>query len=407
MNASLELKKDLYDQLVSACGSLKKQYADGTNITSDDTKKFVDILNQIFGDKVCVDFVFTENIDNILFGIFVNPTVTNMDLMNILVESDDMEFDRYMIEIDSKILSILDAAEIAAYIVEDISNIMYPNAIHQLRAYIDTILLAEDSAIDIRNSINYNAILIFAIKSTLYKISSLLYRLDNADMIGKNNYAAAFNYHDDLMIAVDKIKSNAFGTNIDVNKKDLSQLQWALMIYREMNREYKDAIYTLTTAKPLTGSRLLRNEIDKTVKALNRAANETITESTTFFNEARFSIFKSLKQNGLRSLEDAIFEIKVRIKNCNDPDDAMLIMRTINSNIMILEDYVENTPGISESEKERWLQDIQEYRNLRRELASKRFNKPTFFGIDYSQLDYLDRKRDIVTPNGYTPVDLI
>ena len=136
---------------------------------------------------VCVDFVFTENIDNILFGIFVNPTVTNMDLMNILIESDDMEFDRYMIEIDSKILSILDAAEIAAYIVEDISNIMYPNAIHQLRAYIDAILLAEDSAIDIRNSINYNAILIFAIKSTLYKISSLLYRLDNADMIGKNN----------------------------------------------------------------------------------------------------------------------------------------------------------------------------------------------------------------------------
>ena len=34
MNASLELKKDLYDQLVSACGSLKKQYANGTNIVA-------------------------------------------------------------------------------------------------------------------------------------------------------------------------------------------------------------------------------------------------------------------------------------------------------------------------------------------------------------------------------------
>jgi len=407
MNASLELKRDIFDKLITACGSLKKQYVDGTDITSKDTEQFVDLLNQIFGDKVCVDFVFTENIDNVLFGVFVNPTVTNIDLMNILIESDDMEFDRYMVEIDSKIVTILDPVEIAAYLVEDISNTMSSDAIKELRAYIDALLVAEDTAIDIRNSINYNAILIFAIKSTLYKITSLLYKVDNSEYVGKNEYAVAFDTHDDLMIAIDKIKTNTFGTDIDVSKKDLSQLQWAMMIYREMGREYKDAINTLQTAKPLTGSRLLRNEIDKTVKALNRAASESITESASLLNEAKMSIFKSLKQNGLRSLEDALFEYKVRIKNCNDPEEAMFIMRGINSNIMILEDYVGNTPGLSEAERERWLLDIEEYRKLRLELAQKKFNKPTFFGIDYSQLDYLDRKRDIITPNGYTAADLV
>ena len=42
------------------------------------------------------------------------------------------------------------------------------------------------------------------------------------------------------------------------------------------------------------------------------------------------SIFRTLKQNGLRGLEDDLYEYKVRVKNVQDQSDAIYIMRCIN-----------------------------------------------------------------------------
>ena len=69
----------------------------------------------------------------------------------------------------------------------------------------------------------------------------------------------------------------------------------------------------------------------------------------------------------------------------------MFIMRNLSANLAILQDYVENTPNLSESEIARWEEDIDEYRNLRRELGTKKFMKAdSFLNYDYSKLDALD-----------------
>ena len=41
----------------------------------------IKVLNKIFPDKNCTGFTFTENIDKPFFGIYVNLTITNNDLI--------------------------------------------------------------------------------------------------------------------------------------------------------------------------------------------------------------------------------------------------------------------------------------------------------------------------------------
>lgn len=289
--------------------------------------------------------------------------------------------------------------------IEEISNIMYPNAITQLRAYIDSYLTEQDDAIDLKNSVNYNGLLIFAFKDTLRKLTSLLYKLRDPDkLIGVNSYAHDLDTHEPLVTAATKLNSTVFGTDIDVEKPDLSELAWVFNIYRNMSTEYKDALTTLEDAKALTGSQLQKQELDKAKKSIIKAAGESINEQTTLFESKKQSIFQGLKKDGLRSIEEAIYEYKVRIRNCDDADEALYILRCINANITILENYLEYTGGISDSERERWQMDINAYRDLRIELSKKRFNRPTFYGIDYSRYDALDRN-STNTPSAKT--DLI
>lgn len=402
MTTPIELKKEFFDELVNACTALKVQAADGEDIDSKDTATLVDVLNKIFEDKNCKDFIFTNNTDNLFFGVYVDPTITNVDLVNILVETEEMELSRYMVEIDSKLVNILDANEIAAYLVEEISNIMYPGAITNLRAYIDSLLMNEDESIDLKNSLNYNGVLIFAFKDTLRKITSILYKLNDSDHVGINRYATEFDTHDALVTTIEKIRFNISEVETNQDYKDLTELKWAFLVYKNMSTEFKDALSTIDNAKRLTGSKLQKHELDKVYRNITRAASENLSESTMLFEARKQSIFAGIKKDGLRSIEEAIYEYKVRIRNCRDADEALYILRCINANIIILENYIDYTPGLSDSEKERWKLDIDAYRELREEIARKKFNKATFYGIDYSRYDNLDNN-PTNTPNSAYP----
>ena len=60
----------------------------------------------------------------------------------------------------------------------------------------------------------------------------------------------------------------------------------------------------------------------------------TLTESR--------SLVSSIKQNGIRSIEQDVYEYTMRIKNIEDENDALLLMRQINNRISILSKNNEN-----------------------------------------------------------------
>ena len=393
MIESIELKKITYsNDLIVACTNLKYAVLAG-EVSTSCLFPFVEILNKIFDNRQCVDFLYTNNTDNVIFGINVNPTITNTDLVDILIGTEEMNLGRYSVELDSKLVDVLDAEELAAFIVDEIDNIMSSTAITNVRAYIDIHLTENDASLDLRNSVNYSQILIYGIKDTINKLNSVMYKL-NSDSISTNEYAVALELSDTLEIVQQKLKSIVFGNDVNSDDPKMSVLDWVFLIYKDIEHEYKDAQETLKNAKLFTGSVNQKDEIDKTIKALGRASSEVLSEGAKIIEEAtkKISLFKNLKQNGLRGIESDLYEYKVRVKNCTDEDDAIYILRCIMTRINILQDYINNNPDISDAEAARWQSDIDAYMNLRAELSAKKVGAKAQYGVfvDYNRLDELD-----------------
>lgn len=374
------------DKLTGVCAQLKDIITSGAPFNSSQPM-VADVLNEIFPENQCIDVILTKNTDNMFFGVIVNPTITNVDLMSILVDTDDVDLDRYVVEIDSKAVCLLDPDDLAVYLVRDIDAMMNKGAIADVRAYLDILLAKQDDSIDLKNSINYSNILIYGIKHTMRQLTALSYNLNDKALSSSR-----------LGTVVDTIKRAVPALSSVVQSPEMGILAWCLLIYRNLDTEYKEAIEVLTNAKSSTGSQVEKDEVDKVVKALRRASSESIAESVQYdmLHEKGFSLFKSLKKNGLRGIEDDLFEYKVRIKNCTEQEDAIYILRCINTRLGILEDYLDNNE-VGDREREHWMSVMDQYRMLRYEVGKKKFqsaskNFNAFLNIDYDALDALDRK---------------
>ena len=104
------------------------------------------------------------------------------------------------------------------------------------------------------------------------------------------------------------------------------------------------------------------------------------------------AFFAALKKNGLRQIEDDLYEYKIRYKNCDTTEEALYIIRQINSRISILDDYLLSNPEISDYERDRWLDIIQKFKDLREEVGKKKVVSRKSYGlfVDYDKLDAMD-----------------
>ena len=172
-------------------------------------------------------------------------------------------------------------------------------------------------------------------------------------------------------------------------------------MYRNMKINSGIISDTLNDAKTFSASRLEITEIEKTLDAVNRIDN-SITESTSnldlnhFFEKKHLSslneisLFKSLKKNGLRGIENELYEYSMRVKNCTDSDDAYLIMRGINNRLGVLEDYI-YYEQLSDHDRKHWEEVAQAYRDLRVVLSKKKLEGKQYgLFFDYNKLDELD-----------------
>ena len=73
----------------------------------------------------------------------------------------------------------------------------------------------------------------------------------------------------------------------------------------------------------------------------------------------------------------------MRVKNCDNKEDAYLIIRGLNSRIGILEDYIANE-NLSEYDNKHWTSVLNQYKDLRYQITKKKF-KEKQFGLWYDQ----------------------
>ena len=394
MSTPLFMKKNIFEKemvpIIQAMSDTYKQ--DGGASMGAFSVQLTDVINKIIDDKTCINTIITFNNDKLLFGVYVNPTLVDTDLNKIIFSPEPVELTRYSLEIDTKLFDLLTAPEIAAYIIEDITTTMSPVTIRNVRALMETIMTDQDLSINVRQSVNFSQLLIFGIKDTIRKVSSLLYKPSDED--GVNEYASEFDYAGAMPYIAEKIHTNIKDTtNIDLNPK-LSVLSWVLSTYNDPEMSYEIMLDTLNDAMATTGSKSEIDEIKKTITALERAVNETLVEATIQQMHEGMSIFKNLKMNGLRSIEDDLYEYKIRVKTCETEDDAMYILHQISTRINILEDYLYNTQDLSDSEIKRWTNVIVAYKNLRYVLGKKPVVDKKRYGIyvDYDAIDKLENE---------------
>ena len=368
-------------------------------INLDDIKE---CLNNIFKDNSCTDVLFTNNTDKPFFGIHINPLISSTDAITIIATDEKVKICKYQIEFDSKLFSLdLSVEEIIAYILFEISSMMNSDkSINDVRALFDLYALSNDDILNLRDSVNYSQLIIYALKDTLYKVSSLLFKDSEEELT--DNLIMNANLLDSLISARAKITSSSFGSDDSLRSPKTVILQWMFTIYKDMRHNSGVVRDTLSDAKSFTGSKLEIKEIDRTIQAIDQIDRTIAFESVNKFFEKKsmfvlneISIFKSLKNNGLRSIEDSLWEYKLLIKNCETEEDAMYILHGISTRLSILRDYIYNTPDLPEAERKHWEAVIAEYYSLREQLAKKRIVNKKQYGLffDYDQLDYLDKKQ--------------
>lgn len=361
-------------------------------------------INAIFDDNMCINVIYTNNTDKQFFGIRINPNMSPSDAAVILTTDEKVKLNKYQIEFDSKLFDIgLNETELAAVTIYEISSMMDDYDIFdKIRLEVDKIMLRNEDIVHIRESVNYAQLIIFAIKDTLFKLSSLLF-VENPEDLTMNVTIQACNLENYIVSARDKIDSSLQGLGETLRQPGMTILTWMFTMYRNMNIYSGVVKNTLKDARSFTASKLEINEIEKTLTSVDRIEGNVLEESCNlnqFFDKKHvsclneFSIFKSLKKNGLRGIENDLYEYAMKVKNCTESEDAFMIMRGINTRLGVLEDYLA-TEDLNDSERKHWEHVCNQYRELRIALSKKKFKEKSYgLWFDYSKLDEFDKKNE-------------
>lgn len=400
--------KENTERLISAFSYIMSVYPDENNISPNfkNLDDMILILNNIFEEEniKCTDVLFTRNTDKFFFGLKVNPAMNKNDVIKIVSTSEPINLRNYQIEFDSKLFEIgLSEEEIAIYTLYEISSMMISNeAIDKLRTYIDVYLTTSDDVISIRDSVHYYQMIIYAIKDTLVKITSMLYKDNPEDVLNSNNFINSLEANEIAISAHQKIIAAENGPGDSMRSPNVVLLRWMFIMYRSMDVNSNVVRETLKDAKDITGSKLDKEEIDKTLRAIDSIDTSIAVgedcDLVSFLESNNISIvneslFGGLKKRGLRSLEDDLYTISMQIKNLETENDAIYTMRSINTRLNILEDYLYTNSELPESERKHWQGVADKYRMVREELVRKKIWNKKNYGLffDYNQLDNLDK----------------
>lgn len=368
--------------------------------------EFKDILNELLHDfnMRCTSIRMSNNTDKKEFDVYVLPQLSNDTIERIICGNYDIDCPKiidFSLDIDSKMLMVYDPPEVVSMIVADIqamANIhIYDILQFAINAYICNSGKAAAGYIIPCEELWSSGWKMNVVKYAMVSFLRRMYCVCDSDPIHATWTTPLMQVAGmcDICnnIHRDRITHLRGGYETDSNVA-MSVFEWAFSIIDNPELHLCDAINTLSAIRDTTGSELEANWIKSIINSIrvgtNTDGNCNNMRESAVLNEG-FSLFKSLKINGLRGIEDDLYEYIIRIKNCEEEEDAMFILRQINTRLTILDDYLRNTDKISDSERERWQGCINSYRELRAQLGQKKIGGKKQYGIfiDYDKLDQM------------------
>lgn len=351
-------------------------------------------LNKFFTDSKCIDVLYTRNTDKMFFGMCVYAILDGPEVANILTDDKPVRISKYYVEIDSKLIDNLNLSkeELTAVLLHEVGHLVNDSTpITEVRRAIDEYMESNGDVLSIKDSIHFKEVLAYAVKDSLRKVTSIFTRGD--DEILADEFVFMCGYGPALESAFRKIMANASTINRGVSNKFIV-LAWTLQVYKNMKFERIRAIKTLNDAKRFTASKLEKRELEVTIRSLNKIDDIALQEAAFVTEEAtkKNSLLQRVQHGGLKSIEEDVFEYQMRIRNVEEEDEAILILRQINTRMSIIDDYLQYS-DIEDRERARWQKVFDKYDELREELSKKTvyFRKNYGLWMDYNYGGAMDR----------------
>lgn len=326
-------------------------------------------LNKLFTGAQCREVIFTDNTDKLFFGMRVYPYITGEMTTKILNDNGPVAYDAYYVEFDSKIIDPmlnLSGRELTAILLHEVGHIVYDTTpTDEVKKHIDKYLANSMTYLKLKDSINYKEVLAYAIKDSVIKCASLFSKFGDDELIA-DTFVASCGFGPDLESGFRKILRSSIYMGKKVDDRFIA-LSWVLRIYGEIGVKRLPVIKTLNKAKDLTASQLEKREINAAISNLNRV--DMVDEGAIDNIKAKFNKkFANFKTKGIRSIKDDIYEFTLRARNLDTEEEALLLIRNINSDIAILEDYI-SEEGLSQAEIDSVSDVLQELYALRQKVS--------------------------------------
>lgn len=341
-------------------------------------------LNRMFSDSNCKEVLYTNNPDKMFFGIKIIPLIDADEIFDLLIDDEPVRVEKYIVEFDSHLfnpLSMLEPRELLAMLLHEVANLVgNAEPIMDARNDLNRYLVTTNEHIKVTASIHYKEILAYGLKDYMSKTRSMFYCADISDLYAQE-FIAAYGLSEELASAYRKISHDNIRLYENINVSKFITFAWCLSIYKNMKTHRIGAIKTLERAMLLTGSRLEKMEMDNVIRRIKRVDNTVLMEAAgdKIRAKIREKMYKS-RMNTLREIDNTFYELNMRVRNVEDEEDALYLMRQINSSIAILSEYA-NSADCTADEAARWNQVLDKFLELRDRLSKTTTYKNSEFSV--------------------------
>ena len=350
-------------------------------------------LNRFFKDSKCKEVIYTNNYDNMFFGMKIISMIKADEIYEYLMSKEPIRVGEYIVEIDSKLLDPvlgLTPTELMAILLHEVGHLVgNAQPIENARNVLNMYLAKNHEHLRYSQLIHYKEILAYGLKDYLSKTESIFYN-SNASEIYADDLATAYGFNPELNSAYDKIWKNNIKLyeNSEVSKFII--FKWTIDLYKNLKVRRISAIKTLEDSIRVTGSRLERMEMENVIRRIKRIDDSDILSEGAIRDRLSEKMRKN-RINNMRTIDSNYYELAMRVKNAEDEEDALYIMRQINDNISIIDSYI-NNKKCDEDEKNQWIDVIRRFQTLRDDLSKSTIYKYKNTGIYVNYPDIIENR---------------
>lgn len=354
-----------------------------------DLNKLKNELNRFFKGQKCKEVLYTKNTDKVFFGMCVSPIMKDEDVVMILNSDEKYMIDEYYLELDSKLFGEdlnLSGKELLAVLLHEVGHMVNTTEpVDNARNTLDLYLAKTNSSLDIAESINQKSILAFGLRDVMRKTVSI-FEKDQFEEITADEFVYKCGYGDQLQSALNKIVKNRNSIANDRDNK-LSMFMWSIALYKNIKLQRIPALRLIKKGKQITHSQLQKRDLERLERNIKAIDFATIDEAAV---DGLKKLYRDridrIKYKGVKGLKEDYYELALRAKNVDLTDEALIILRRINSNISIIQDFLDTTE-MDESTRNEVFEILEMYYELRTKLTKKDlFKEKQLFNIVYPDI---------------------